>query len=536
MSDLIKKIKIKKQDGTYTDYIPIGAEAKNVDCSDGESVEYKLNKKPYYYNSVADMKADTSLKVGDMTVTLGYYEANDGGGAEYRIVKGNYEDDGGICHKIENNLFAELIYKDCINVDQLGAKGDNSFDNTTLFNKIFNNKNFKKITLSKDKIYVCNETVTIKKDFILDGQLGVLKSLSSNEGFVIEILPEAGQSVHNTVSGIITRVRFQGENCSILLNNKQGYKGLISECYFSNFTGIGLKHTRGYEMLYDTLRFIGKGQDCVGIYCNNNDVHFNNIYMRDCKTGFKLYCSADYFDECHGWLLDPTLYEGSKFIEIYGQGMNYMNNIQADTYQYGIYFGAYGYIIADNYKCLFGQTPSLSAQNDSYAIYYANDNIANYDWKTNLKNVIIDGTNAKTHFSNVDYINSHISCNIISSTNTEDYLYNNNFYPLTEAASNVVITKQEVTRDNENQVHLSFTAKITNGVVGWNPIAGLTFSVVPKTYQTVGGIKSTSDYLTPSTSASFYLSTNIQVYLETAGTQTVQLNTVYLAKNDRRNV
>ena len=44
MSERIKKIKIKKQDDTYTSYIPIGADAENVDCSDGESVELKLNK------------------------------------------------------------------------------------------------------------------------------------------------------------------------------------------------------------------------------------------------------------------------------------------------------------------------------------------------------------------------------------------------------------------------------------------------------------------------------------------------------------
>lgn len=96
MADLIKKIKIKKQDGTFTDYIPIGAEAKNVDCSDGESVEYKLNnisnkigKKPYYYNNILEMQNDNNLKVGDMAITLGYYEANDGGGAEYKIVNRN---------------------------------------------------------------------------------------------------------------------------------------------------------------------------------------------------------------------------------------------------------------------------------------------------------------------------------------------------------------------------------------------------------------------------------------------------------------
>lgn len=124
MGDLIKKIKIKKQDGTFTDYIPIGAEAQNVDV-DGESVTYKLNKKPYYYDTVADMKADTKLKAGDMAITLGYYEPNDGGGGEYKIINGTYTADGGSYHSLNNGLFAELIIKNgeiCYN--QFGARGD----------------------------------------------------------------------------------------------------------------------------------------------------------------------------------------------------------------------------------------------------------------------------------------------------------------------------------------------------------------------------------------------------------------------------
>ena len=42
MADLIKKVKIKKQDGTYTDYIPIGAEAKNIDMKNGYSVQANI--------------------------------------------------------------------------------------------------------------------------------------------------------------------------------------------------------------------------------------------------------------------------------------------------------------------------------------------------------------------------------------------------------------------------------------------------------------------------------------------------------------
>ena len=131
MSDLIKKVKIKKQDGTYTDYIPIGVEAKNVDCPDGESVEYKLNKKPYYYDTVADMKADINLKAGDMAVTLGYYNINDGGGANYVIVS-NANSNSKHYEKLINNLKAELIVGLELNIKQMGAYGDNVHDDSNI--------------------------------------------------------------------------------------------------------------------------------------------------------------------------------------------------------------------------------------------------------------------------------------------------------------------------------------------------------------------------------------------------------------------
>lgn len=39
MADLIKKIKIKRQDDTYTDYIPIGADAININMSNGRDLQ-----------------------------------------------------------------------------------------------------------------------------------------------------------------------------------------------------------------------------------------------------------------------------------------------------------------------------------------------------------------------------------------------------------------------------------------------------------------------------------------------------------------
>lgn len=133
MSDRIKKIKIKQADGTFSDYIPIGANAKDIDLQyNGDNVENTLKKKPYYYNNVEDMKADDSLKEGDMAITLGYYESNDGGGAEYVInetSKNKYHQE-----ELNNGLYARLIIKNgSINIKQLGAKGDNISDDSDFF-------------------------------------------------------------------------------------------------------------------------------------------------------------------------------------------------------------------------------------------------------------------------------------------------------------------------------------------------------------------------------------------------------------------
>lgn len=164
MTDIINKIKIKKPDGSFTDYIPIGAEAQNILTSDGDSVQLKLGKKPYYYNSIADMKADTKLKVGDMVITLGYYEVNDGGNGEYRIVSGDYMDDGGSYHRLNNNLYAELIIKESINLKQFGAIANGVTNNDTYIQKL--------LSYFRDNENTKTRTIVIPKgEFVFQKQM-----------------------------------------------------------------------------------------------------------------------------------------------------------------------------------------------------------------------------------------------------------------------------------------------------------------------------------------------------------------------------
>lgn len=158
MSKIVKKMKIMQPGGTLSNYVPIGAEAENINV-DGESVETKLGKKPYYYDTVADMKADTKLKAGDMVVTLGYYSANDGGGARYKIVNTVSQID--YQEILNNNLYATLIINNYTIPEIFGAYGDNEHDDSLFIYKAFNMAKDKKVPLKLTKNYLINTDITL---------------------------------------------------------------------------------------------------------------------------------------------------------------------------------------------------------------------------------------------------------------------------------------------------------------------------------------------------------------------------------------
>ena len=166
MADLIKKIKIKKQDGTFTDYIPIGAEAQNVSTSDGDSVQLKLNKKPYYYDTVADMKADTKLKTGDMAITLGYYSVNDSGAGKYKIVNSS----SSYYETLDNSLKAELIINKNMNPKMFGAVGNNT-DDLIYINRCIQYSD--SMILTED--YKVSSDIVVTKPIIIDGKNHIIE-------------------------------------------------------------------------------------------------------------------------------------------------------------------------------------------------------------------------------------------------------------------------------------------------------------------------------------------------------------------------
>ena len=182
--DKLKFVTLENQDGTYSDPIPLNIDSDNVDVNDKTLTE-ALGEKVYNFNTIDDVKSNLYLQNGDMISTKGFYSINDGGKANYLIRTKTQDDieDNGSIHFLDNDLVAELIVENEVNVKQFGAKGNGLTDDTLFIQKCFN--------YCRDKKYEVkiNEGTFIVSQ--LDGYSGmklsgvnknktILKSISNN--------------------------------------------------------------------------------------------------------------------------------------------------------------------------------------------------------------------------------------------------------------------------------------------------------------------------------------------------------------------
>ena len=102
-----------------------------------DTIATKLVQKPYFFNNVADMKA-YDLSDGDTAKTLGFYSANDGGEAYYKIrtiANADVVDEIFIVALADENLVAELQFSKVLNVKSLGCKADKSADCSSIIQR-----------------------------------------------------------------------------------------------------------------------------------------------------------------------------------------------------------------------------------------------------------------------------------------------------------------------------------------------------------------------------------------------------------------
>lgn len=325
------------------------------------------------FDSVADLKTATNLIEGSYARTLGYYTANDGGGATYKIKS---EAPSGYYENLNSGLYAELIIEPNVNVNQFGAKGDGSTDDTQAISEALNRVD----TIDfLNSTYIINDLETVH-DITIHGNGATLKWENDSNG-VIEIN-------HNVK---IDNINFDKNNASnyVLYKAEDTEDNLVdvelSECSFSN-----------------------SASGVVPLYL----VHLNKLDINECTFSN---------------LLSSSMNAGSiKFVNITNNLFNNIGNL-ASTNRSGnaIYIGHSQYISILN-NTIVNCTDSAIYCSNSYAEFVnISNNKINNSQKEGIKNqgagrkTIIEGNILKDIYSNAIIVSSRQEECIVSNNIVE---------------------------------------------------------------------------------------------------------------------
>jgi len=245
--------------------------------------------KQFTYDSVAEMKLDNSLENGMCAKTLGYYEKNDGGKGLYKIrtiTNEDVVDEKLIVALADNTLIAELILDDVVNIKCLGAKGDDTTDDTSVFEYA---QNLHRTIYVPAGNYVVNN-FTFTKGIKWQFQTGSGTQWFSSGGAVIKtstgLTISGGPEINNLVvryNGTISDkslrpigIKLKSHFCTI--------KGLhIQDFYIGIACGVLAGGHVDYTKLYDVYSWYNYYAGLVLDGDSSNQVNFISLY--DCNIG-----------------------------------------------------------------------------------------------------------------------------------------------------------------------------------------------------------------------------------------------------------
>lgn len=236
--------------------------------------ETKINKKPYYYNSVSDMKADTVLKVGDLCITTGYYSFNDGGGATYKVREKTESDvaDNGFYHIVNNLVFELLIENNMVNIKQLGAKSlDKNNTKEDIVPYVQKYITYLDNSLNQISLYIpsgvwFSSPLNIARDkgFCItgDGKFTLnhkecstyITSLNDNQEYIWKI----GNSTTSCNNWVLNNIYFSSSDFNYSTSISKGvYKKITDACLIFERASFGLSDNLFFDWIEGTALKIG---------------------------------------------------------------------------------------------------------------------------------------------------------------------------------------------------------------------------------------------------------------------------------------
>ena len=345
--------------------------SKVLSAKQGKVLKDLVNKKPYYFDTVADMKAG-SLSAGDYVITLGYYEVNDDGGATYKIRAKNESDieDNGSIHFINANLVAELINNGTVNVKQFGAKGDGVTDDSSAFSNMLSICNY---------IYIPNGTYSLSESIILTTKQTVY-----------------GEDMYNTIlvyTGSDSLIKNTGgqhdKNIEIHDLTIQGTNRSGNGIYFSQNDFDGSTWHRIYNLYILYCNY--------GIYLNKNlnETSIINIVTRECNYGIYLNRVDDFYLTN---IITATSYKDGLKLENCSDG----RCVNIKSWYSGIDFRESGtgrYYNINLLSCAVVNLTNVEAQEsyqDNFNVYYC-QNVSMKNCASSLPNLISDTSFTYSH-------------------------------------------------------------------------------------------------------------------------------------------
>lgn len=472
----VKKLKVKKSDGTFTDYIPIGVDAKYVDLEyNGSNVEKILKKKPYYFNNVEEMKNCEDLVVGDMAITLGYYEINDGGGAEYEIVSSDLTIIGN--HQLKNSLTAKLIIKDIIKIESLGAYGDNEHDDTAILQDAINfcGNNGYTLTSIGNKTFLISSTLHFLDNRVdIDFHNSTITTNSAITMIDFNLLNSNFNQFEN--SGYINHLTLDMNNIAILgIHIIKFVKKSFSDITIKNVSNTAYQIDKGAEILFEKSHFFGTSLNSIGLLLNAADCHYTDIIMIDIHTCIKTQ-SFNYLTRIHCWMKTKSLIPESKFLHSTG-GISYLNQCYSDTFHYSFYISDTVYskikMIEQNnhYNQTFMDDSTIEACGGTIYMFYFTENAIDAAGRITISDSNLQGlkdgksnyasfSNLPNYDENLIWVDSHTYIG-----QWKDYYKNKKIKLISKITDNhFTINENSILSQTGNVIHMFLKMKISTAL------------------------------------------------------------------------
>lgn len=240
------------------------------------------------YDSVASMKTATNLVDGSFAETYGFYNIGDNGGAKYKIreiTNQDVIDESKIIALADENLVAELIINDDMNIAQFGAKGDGVTDESAIINIALASKgnDYLKLNFNNSGVYLAQQEVILYSNTTIDLQGATIKTCYDGDAHSEYVVFAQGLRIMNNRESLTTAGYGAVKNITITNGTFDG-----------DATGVSIFLIHAENVLINKIHF---KDCCVG----GHVIDFGgckDVLIEDCFfDGFLIDVDANYYRE-----------------------------------------------------------------------------------------------------------------------------------------------------------------------------------------------------------------------------------------------